>query len=362
MKLLVNKFLIIYLLPFSLVLNSISIDFILEFNDRNLFKFLSFLILIFIFLFSGRVNKKFIYLILFSFLFYFSLYFSEIINNIEASYIPLARLIASVTFLWVLTSSDAFILEKALNIYSKLLFVIAVIGLVFLIFPQYHAEKIPVVNMYSTKSIIFEQNVYGISVYLVFLYFLSKGKNIKKSFLSLLAVFSSYYRTVIALSLIRLFFTKLAILYFFIILSLGILFFEEIHSLLKFEQLSSLTGRDVLWAIGLNGFSESPFFGNGESKIPHYSNVFLNRNPPFTTYHNVFIDLLFSGGIISFLIYSFLLVIVYSKLKCKDCILLSMFLAPSLLNSYYLFSFNVLSGFISIWIVYRIKVLNNRKI
>ena len=358
MKLLVNKFFVIYLLPLSLVLNSVSIDFLHGFNDRIFFKLLSLLILFFIFIFSCSFNKKFLYLIFLSFAFYFSLFFSDFINNIEVSYIPLARLIASIIFLWVLISSEVLVLEKAINTYSKLLFIVAIIGLFFLIFPQYHAEKIPVLNIYSTKSIIFEQNVYGISVYFLFLYLLSKGNNITSSFFSLLAVFSSYYRTVIALSFIRLVFTKLSIPIIFVTFSMSLLYFNELSSLLKFEQLSSLTGRDVLWEIGLIGFSESPIWGNGESKISQYSNIFLNRTPAFTTYHNVFVDLLFSGGVISFLFYCILLVVVYSHLKFKDSIFLSLLLAPSILNTYYLFSFNILSGFISIWVIHRIKVLN----
>lgn len=72
--------------------------------------------------------------------------------------------------------------------------------------------------------------------------------------------------------------------------------FEVISGVLILEQILTLTGRTDLWAIGLTGFSESPFWGMGESSIPEYSNEILHRNPPLTTYHNFFVDLLYSAG------------------------------------------------------------------
>lgn len=357
MNSLINKKFITYLLPISLVINAISIDFLLGFNDRNLFKALSLIILIFVFSLSGKINKKYFYFISISFFFYFSLFFSEFIFNSQGAFIPLARLLASVMFLWVIFSCDEYSLSKILNIYSRVLLFVAVLGLFFLIYPPYIAEKIPVINLISTKSIIFEQNVYGISMYFLFLYYLSEGnRNLNKSVLSFLAIFSSFYRTVIALSLLRIFLTKLIIPISVLLLLLISFFSDELLMVFKFEQLSSLTGRDVLWSIGLTGFSESPIFGKGEGQIPFYSNLILNRDPAFTTFHNVFVDIFFSGGVFAFIFYITLLFLVFLKLKYKDWLLFSLFLAPSLLNTYFLFSFNVLSGFLSVWVVYKIKL------
>ena len=98
---------------------------------------------------------------------------------------------------------------------------------------------------------------------------------------------------------------------------------------------------------------ESPLIGLGESAIASFSNEILDRDPAYTTYHNAFIDILFSGGLVSLLIYILMLLVFFIKAKKLSWFIVIFFLfAPSMLNTYYVFSFNILGGFVGIVILY----------
>ncbi len=174
-----------------------------------------------------------------------------------------------------------------------------------------------------------------------------------------LGIFLSYYRTVYLLMIIRSIFSRYFLL-IFLIFSIFLYYFSaELSLIIKIEQLSTLTGRDILWRIGLEGFSESPIFGLGESAIPLYSNEILNRDPAYTTFHNVFVDVLFSGGLVAFLLY--LLIILYFFTNANKIfwfMFLFFLLAPSMLNTYYVFSFNILGGFVGIVLLYLDRIEN----
>jgi len=171
------------------------------------------------------------------------------------------------------------------------------------------------------------------------------------------AIFSSYYRTIYILASLKIFLTKYFYILLLVLLYIFLNFNEEISAILKIEQLSSLTGRDVLWQIGYDGFSTSPIIGLGESSIPSYSNEVLNRVPAYTTYHNVIIDSLYSGGIISTLLYFSILFVFFTKItNISWIIFISFLLIPSLANTYFIFSFNILGGFVGLIMLYAYRL------
>jgi hypothetical protein len=352
------------LLPIALLLNALSLTVLTNVNDRALFKVLSILALIFIFILRFK-NLKILKIDLIFLpipLFYFSLFFSDIINNGVDSLNSLIRAIVNVIFLILILNFSVNELKLAIQNCLKLFLVVAIIGIIFIISGISAAEKIPFINIYSTKSIIFEQNIYGICMFFLFMGY---GVFIKSNALlqvtALLGIFSSYYRTIFILASVKIFLSKYFYILLLIFLYIFLNFNEEISAILKIEQLSNLTGRDILWQIGYDGFSTSPLIGLGESSIPSYSNEVLNRDPAYTTYHNVIIDLLYSGGVVSTLLYFSILFIFFIKItNISSIIFISFLLAPSLANTYFIFSFNILGGFVGLVMlyVYRLKTKN----
>lgn len=208
------------------------------------------------------------------------------------------------------------------------------------------AEKLPVLNWRTSKSIIFEQNVFGIYVYLCLLGYLALGVNRKKPvyiILLIAGILASYYRTVYALLLLRgairfpIFALALFVLVVFTSLSL-----EQASEILKADQFSSLTGRDTLWQIGLSVFYEWPVLGLSELSIPSVSNEVLNRNPAYTTYHNVLIDLASSGGAFAVLSYLIFALFCFFRAVGYDKLTVMFIYAPALSNTFIPFAPNML--------------------
>lgn len=354
-KLLINN-VSLYLLPIALLLNALSLSVYTNINDRTIFKILSVLTLIFIFIFKFKNLKIFKKDLIFLPipLFYLSLFLSDIINNGVEAFDSLSRAIINLIFLILILNLSVNELRLVIQNCLKLFLVVAIIGILNIFSGTSMGEKIPLLNLYSTKSIIFEQNIYGICMFFLFMGY---GTFIKSNALTKITVFfgifSSYYRTVYILAFLKTFLSK----YFYILLVVFLYIFfsfnEEISAILKIEQLNSLTGRDVLWQIGYDGFSKSPLIGLGESSIPSYSNEVLNRDPPYTTYHNVIIDLLYSGGVISTLLYFLILLVFFNKItNISSLIFIFFLLAPSLANTYFIFSFNILGGFVGLVMLY----------
>ena len=61
-------------------------------------------------------------------------------------------------------------LKIILNIVFVFLFLIALIGVLSILFNFSNGEKFPILNIASTKSIVFEQNVYGIATFFYYSY------------------------------------------------------------------------------------------------------------------------------------------------------------------------------------------------
>ena len=284
---------------------------------------------------------------------------TDLINNSTLALISILRLVGVFLVLLCLFSLKALELDMLLKYFLAYGFLVSLISLVFFLTDFSRAEKFPIVGIYSNKSIIFEQNVFGIFIYLCILLCIH-SRAIKPIFLVELAlllfgVFMSFYRTVYGLTSIALISRFNVVVKLSLILFIGYVIisnFEVLSSVLKLEQVLTLTGRTDLWEIGLTGFAKSPFWGMGESSIAEYSNEVLHRNPPFTTYHNILVDVLYSAGLFGFIaMIAFVLAMFRMVPNFKSKYLLLFLLAPSLFNTYYPFAPNILGLITGTWIV-----------
>ena len=284
---------------------------------------------------------------------------SASIYDFSGSLVQWLRFIAVLLIVIFLSTLNEQELLRTLKIYCYIACVLALISFCqYLVgYPSY--EKFPVLNIRSNKSIIFEQNVYGLFVYMSFLIYSlistdrEKWRKWGTKLIYLFGIFISFYRTVYAFILLRVF-----VKHVFISLAAatGILYFSGIGVILiealKLEQISDLTGRGTLWGIALDSFYNAPLIGLGENAIPEVSNAILNRNPPYTTYHNVLFDVLAISGVIGFVIFSFLFVYIFVRLEHGHRLVYLMLMAPALLNTYIVFMPNPLGGILGVFVVY----------
>ena len=181
----------------------------------------------------------------------------------------------------------------------------------------------------------------------------------------LFGMFISFYRTVYAFIIIRFAFKHwlLSLSILFLIAITWVSYFYSLGSLLneilKLEQATTLTGRNILWKIALEAFYSSPIIGLGENAIPEFSNAILNRNPPYTTYHSVIFDVLATSGVLGFLAFTFLFVYILFSIRVDHRFLYLLLIAPSLLNTYYAFMPNPLGGILGVFIFYSIASKRN---
>jgi len=294
---------------------------------------------------------------------------SASIYDFSGSLVQWLRFIAVLLIVIFLSTLNEQELLRTLKIYCYIACVLALISFCqYLVgYPSY--EKFPVLNIRSNKSIIFEQNVYGLFVYMSFLIYSlistdrEKWRKWGTKLIYLFGIFISFYRTVYAFILLRVF-----VKHVFISLAAatGILYFSGIGVILiealKLEQISDLTGRGTLWGIALDSFYNAPLIGLGENAIPEVSNAILNRNPPYTTYHNVLFDVLAISGVIGFVIFSFLFVYIFVRLEHGHRLVYLMLMAPALLNTYIVFMPNPLGGILGVFVFYSINVRRNRVI
>ena len=233
----------------------------------------------------------------------------------------------------------------------------SILSIVFFLTQIIGYEKFPILNMYSNKSIIFEQNVFGIMVYLASVIILSKKINIYRLSglaANIFATFISFYRTVYGLIILYLMYRLPHWLKFILLVILVFIVYalwDLLYDVLKLEQVSSLTGRSDLWTIGLSGFSESPILGLAETTIPDYSNNILNRHQAYTTYHNIFIDVVYSTGSVGLVALLCHYLVLYALVGVENWVSLSFILAPSLFNSYLVFAPNAIGFICAVWII-----------
>ena len=341
-------------------------------SERQFFKALTLIFLIFATLYLAVYSrpvrtKDFLKAILFALLFAV-LAVTDLINNSTLALIPILRLVGVFLVLLCLFSLKTSELEMLLKYFLAYGLLVSLISIVFFLTDFSRAEKFPIIGIYSNKSIIFEQNVFGIFIYLCVIIIVHSS--VRKPIFSLhvvlflFGVVMSFYRTVYGLTSIFLISRLNVVTKFLMTLFIGYLItynFEVISGVLKLEQILTLTGRTDLWAIGLTGFSESPFWGMGESSIPEYSNKVLNRNPPFTTYHNVFVDVLYSAGTFGLIAMVIFVLAMFAMVpKANSKYLLLFLLAPSIFNTFYPFAPNILGLITGTWIVLEYRKSTNR--
>lgn len=328
-------------------------------NERILFKLIGTLILLFGFLillvYSG-INKK---LTLYIFgISAFSLVFAlrEFINIFIAEnnlfIISFIRFILITIIATTILSYN----NRYDKFFHRILFItnliIGSIGIIFIVFSVAPAESFFGIGIHSTRSIVFEQNVYGILMYLFFLQILfnktgyenfNKKNKIIIIAISLIFILSSFYRTVYLAAILALIVSSWKkFSFYFLLFSLFIIIYSGylpfFESVFKIEQLKNLTGRTFLWEIALDSFMENPIFGLGESMIP---NIINNSGyfRPFGTFHNVIFDTMIFGGIIALSAYLFSIFSIF--IKSGNSILFNLLvLLPALSNTYFPFAPN----------------------
>lgn len=294
---------------------------------------------------------------------------SASIYDFPGSLVQWLRFIAVMLIVIFLSNLNEHELLRVLEIYCYVAFAMALISFYQYLVGYPAHEKFPVLNISSNKSIIFEQNVYGLFIYMSFLIYSLISTDRKKwrlwgtKLIYLFGMFISFYRTVYVFIFLR---VLVKHVFISLIVATGILFFSDIGAILfeslKLEQLSTLTGRDTLWMIALDSFYSAPFIGLGENAIPDVSNAILNRDPPYTTYHSVIMDMLAISGVVGFVIYSFLFVYIFVRIESDHRLVYLMLMAPALLNTYIAFMPNPLGGILGAFIFYSIKVRRNRVI
>lgn len=309
--------------------------------------------------FNNRIKKKEFWKIGIINLMFLCLALTDVANNSTDGLISLLRFLSVcmlTTVLFSYTRQDLEILMRYLLLFGL---VVAIISIIYFFTDFSRAEKFPIIELYSNKSIIFEQNVFGIFIYIVLVISINTNdrflKKIAIIFVTLFAIFLSFYRTVYALSglvMASSFSTVIKIILVTFFVLFAVINHDLLYEVLKLEQIATLTGRSDLWRIGYSGFEASPFFGLGESSIPEYSNQILNRYPPFTTYHNIFVDIMYSAGIIGLSIALLNTILIFQLVgSMRSRYTLALLIAPALFNTYYPFAPNILGIITGCWIV-----------
>ena len=183
-------------------------------SERYVFKGIGTILLAFslgvlIFVGRRRISKSNLFFLFMIVTLPFLFAVSASIYSFSDSLVQWLRFIAVVIIVLFLSSLEENELLKILKIYIYLVFLLALISIYqyFVGYPTY--EKFPLLNIYSNKSIIFEQNVYGIFVYMSFLIFgfLSLSEKKLRSFVTnivfLFGIFISFYRTIYAFVILR---------------------------------------------------------------------------------------------------------------------------------------------------------------
>ena len=236
---------------------------------------------------------------------------------------------------------------RTMLLYGLLL---AAIGIYSLFSPLNSNEKMPVINIMSSRSLFFEQNVFGIFMFFCFIYMLRYRAMVYQNAIFLGAIFSSFYRTVWAMAFIgSVSIIKLRYALLLVLMSLTVIAFnfDLLFSAFKLSQIGNLTGRSELWVIAATGFFESPIVGQGFSQIPEYSNSYLNRTRPYTTFHNIIFDTLFASGILGGIALIVLCSVFFTMIGKRNFFFGLLLLSPSMFNTFFPFSPNVLGGFIA---------------
>ncbi|WP_320820872.1 hypothetical protein [Thalassolituus sp.] len=328
--------------------------------DQSIFKGLGFCFVSLGFVWLAAIKKNRIKrsdLLLLSpiWFFFFSFFISEaFFGSVGGAFIAFARFVAVVLFSSTLFLLDVESLVRVKKFSLQFVFILSAISLIMFILRLPGGERFASTGFYSNKSLVFEQNVFGIAVYISFIVLIGAPKKIISKIAALLAIAFSFYRTVYILSMIRVMVLRkeFTILGFAIGGFAFLYYYDVVYTTLKLDQASSLTGRDVLWAIAFEGFLQSPFWGNAESTIPAFSNSFLNRDPAFTTFHNMFFDILYINGMFGLFLFLMSVLVYFYMFGRKHFYFAGFLMLPALFNTYYPFSLNILGGLVGVLAIY----------
>ena len=97
---------------------------------------------------------------------------------------------------------------------------------------------------------------------------------------------------------------------------------------------------------------EAPVLGSSELSIPTFSNIELDRDPAFTTYHNILVDLGAAGGLVALTFFTIFTAICFHRARGSHRITLAFLLAPALFNSYLPFAPNPLGVIVAAALVF----------
>lgn len=287
--------------------------------------------------------------------------------DFASSLVSILRLLSSLFLILFILNLDLIKLEKLLKIFITFGVLIAAISIGLFVFGfEELGEKIRGTYFFSNKSIIFEQNVFGIYLYMcvILLFVLKDLRLVTSKFLILvIGILISYYKTTIVLLCI--FFTKAKPLFLIFIIPVASYYFMKNLDLIKvifqFESAMTLSGRFDLWAIAIDSFIQNPILGSSEISIPEKSNNILQRENAFTTYHNVFMDTLVSGGVIGLLLLSSLFICLFSWVQKSHRFALLMLLLPSLFNTFFVFSPNILGALSATFVLYSMRLKDEKE-
>lgn len=282
---------------------------------------------------------------------YLALALSEALNaNFIYATSAFLRFVVVTQMLLILTLLSDEELSLLRKIFVRYITFIAAISIVILFSGLQTGEKFPGTNIYSNRSIIFEQNVFGIAMLFLVAEFVFRPGGWLKFGLANVGLALSFYRTVYPIALVLLFFRQKFIWLGVMLIGSGYIYsnWEMFSSTLKLSQISTLTGRTNLWGLGLIGFQEKPILGWGESSIPDYLSQYFFRDPQYTTFHNVLVDVLFSAGTVGLFLYAMLIATFVFMIGVRNIIYSALLLLPSIMNTYYPFSPNIIGAFLAI--------------
>lgn len=146
-------------------------------------------------------------------------------------------------------------------------------------------------------------------------------------------------------------------------------FFDGVLSFIQEDDLTEFSGRPEIWQAGLNTFIDNPLFGVGIGKSEH---ILSSSGLEVNQFHNEFIEILVSGGIILLIIYLVLglflfikLIELYSINKLIGSTFLAAFFSlvfSMFFESYGFFGIGFYSGIISIFYLFIPLIIINAHI
>jgi hypothetical protein len=93
---------------------------------------------------------------------FLTIFIGELINSPQDSLISFFRFVTSFLLISSVAFFDKVDAEQSILLFEKLIFIVASLGIFTFVLQLGGGEKYPLLNLKSTKSIIFEQNLFGI--------------------------------------------------------------------------------------------------------------------------------------------------------------------------------------------------------